>query len=155
MEDKVYELLNKLKIEYEVFNHEPLYTVAESEKVDIPLKGIGCKTLFLKDRDMNFYLYVLEGKKRANLKEISNNIGCTRFTFGNEEELYNQVKVHPGSVSPLGIINNEGHIILLIDNQLIGNFIVVHPNKNTSSISIDVKDLIEVANYCGNKYLIV
>ena len=47
MEDKVYELLNKLKIEYEVFNHEPLYTVAESEKVDIPLKGIGCKTLFL------------------------------------------------------------------------------------------------------------
>ena len=142
MEEKVYDILDKLKIKYESVTHVPLHHVEDSKKVDIHLRGIGCKTLFLKDKSNKFYLYVLRGEKRADLKNVAEKIESTRLSFGKEDELYNATKLVPGSVSPFGIINNNGEIIVLIDDELQSNNIIVHPNINTLSISITC-DLIE------------
>ena len=139
MEDKVFNLLDNLNIKYDKTEHQPLYHVSESEKVDKGLDGIGCKTLFLKDKEETFYLYVLRGTKRADLKYIAQKINCTRLSFGKEEELYEKIGVRPGSVSPLGIVNK----------------IIVHPNVNTISLSLQYDDLIKVIESCNNKYYIV
>ena len=145
MEEKVFNLLDNLNIKYDKTEHQPLYHVSESEKVEKGLDGIGCKTLFLKDKEDIFYLYVL----------IAQKINCTRLSFGKEEELYEKIGVRPGSVSPFGIVNNDGKVKVLIDNELLGNKIIVHPNVNTISLSLQYDDLIKVIESCNNKYYIV
>ena len=155
MEEKVLEVLEELNIDYKMVEHEALFTVAQSSKVDKNLEGIGCKTLFLKDKELNYYLYVIRGLKRADLKAIALNIKSSRLSFGNEEELYEKIGVRPGSVSPFGIINDVGLVKVLIDNELVDNKIIIHPNVNTLSVSIDCKDLIKVINYKKNNYYIV
>lgn len=155
MEDKVYEIFDKLNINYSKVEHQPLYKVEESRKIDINLNGIGCKTLFLKDKQDNYYLYVLNGEKRADLKNIAEEINSSRLSFGKEQELYSKTGLIPGSVSPFGILNNSGDIIVLIDNELVNNYIIVHPNINTVSISIYYTDLIKVIDVCKNNYIVV
>lgn len=155
MEEKVFNLLDNLNIKYDKTEHKPLYHVSESENVEKGLDGIGCKTLFLKDKEDIFYLYVLRGTKRADLKYIAQKINCTRLSFGKEEELYEKIRVRPGSVSPFGIVNNDGKVKVLIDNELLGNKIIVHPNVNTISLSLQYDDLIKVIESCNNKYYIV
>ena len=40
MENKVYELLDKLKIEYSKVEHPPVFTVKDSEKYNIKLNSL-------------------------------------------------------------------------------------------------------------------
>lgn len=155
MEKEVFEILEKLEIKYDKAEHEAVYHVAESQKIDKGLEGIGCKTLFLKDKENNYYLYLLRGTKRADLKDVAAKIPCTRLSFGKKEELYEKVKLHPGSVSPFGIINDNGKVGMIIDNELVENKIIVHPNINTISVSVKYEDLIKVIENYKNKYYIV
>lgn len=155
MGNKVFEILDKLDIKYDKAEHEAVYHVAESQKIDRQLEGIGCKTLFLKDKENNYYLYVIRGTKRADLKDVASKLQCTRLSFGKEEELYEKVGLRPGSVSPFGIINDNGEVGMIIDNELVENKIVVHPNVNTISLSIRYEDLIKVIENYNNKYYIV
>ena len=47
MEEKVYDLLKKLNIEYEVVQHQALFTCADNDKYGISFDGTICKNLFI------------------------------------------------------------------------------------------------------------
>ena len=52
MEDqkqRVYDALDKLKIKYEVVEHEPVHTMEDMDRLGLPEKGTLCKNLFLRD----------------------------------------------------------------------------------------------------------
>ena len=115
------------------------------------INGVGGKTLFLKDKN-NYYLYLLDDTKKADLKSIAKTLNIGRLSFGSEEELYNKLKLKRGSVTPLGIINDNGSVILIIDKDLKNKKILTHPNINSATISIEYEDLIKFINYCNNKY---
>ena len=154
--DKVIDFLSKLNIEYELREHEPVYTVEEAESIKDMITGIGCKNLFLKDKSESYFLYVINCNKRADLKMLQKEINCNRLKFASEEELYKYFKVKGGSVSPLGVINDdESRVTIILDSELRGNKLLVHPNINSATISISYDDLIKVINHCGNKILII
>ena len=46
-EQKVYDKLDELAIEYTVIEHEPVYTAAELDSIKDRTHGIHCKNLFL------------------------------------------------------------------------------------------------------------
>ena len=144
----IYEVLNKLNIEYQMVEHEEVFTAEQSKHIKNMIEGVGGKTLFLKDKN-NYYLY---DERQANLKFLSKSLNIGRLSFGNEDELYDKLKLKKGSVTPLGIINDNSSVILIIDKTLKGKKILTHPNINTATVSIRYDDLIKFIKYCNNTY---
>ena len=138
----IYEVLNKLNIEYQMVEHEEVFTAEQSKHIKNMIEGVGGKTLFLKDKN-NYYLYLLDDERQANLKFLSKSLNIGRLSFGNEDELYDKLKLKKGSVTPLGIINDNSSVILIIDKTLKGKKILTHPNINTATVSIRYDDLIK------------
>lgn len=150
----ILEVLKNLNITYEIQEHVPVYTVDDIKKIFWKLKGIGGKNLFLKDARGKFFLYILPQDKRADLKILANKINSKRLSFANEVELKTYLGLIPGSVTPLGVINDKESIVtLVLDKELKNKILLVHPNRNTATIAIRYEDLIKFINYCGNKYM--
>ena len=147
----IYEVLNKLNIEYQMVEHEEVFTAEQSKHIKNMIEGVGGKTLFLKDKN-NYYLYLLDDERQANLKFLSKSLNIGRLSFGNEDELYDKLKLKKGSVTPLGIINDNSSVILIIDKTFKGKKILTHPNINTATVSIRYDDLIKFIKYCNNTY---
>ena len=138
-------------IEYQMVEHEEVFTAEQSKHIKNMIEGVGGKTLFLKDKN-NYYLYLLDDERQANLKFLSKSLNIGRLSFGNEDELYDKLKLKKGSVTPLGIINDNSSVILIIDKTLKGKKILTHPNINTATVSIRYDDLIKFIKYCNNTY---
>ena len=62
-----------------------------------------------------------------------------------------------GAVTPLGIINDDEHLVnIVLDEDLKNEEILgVHPNVNTSTVFISYNDLIKFINSFGNEIFYV
>ena len=83
------------------------------------------------------FLVLLHEDKRADLKSISRQTGVRHLTFGSPEELQQLLGLTPGSVSPFGIIHDAANRVeILIDAELEGRQLLLHPNTNTKTVSM-------------------
>lgn len=147
----IYDLLDSKGIEYENYDHIPVYTVAEAETLDIPHKEKGLKNLFLKDKKHNYYLVSLNGGKSIDLKKLRAFLGCTPLHFANAQELLEITGLEPGHVTPFGILNSKGYPVKSVfDVKLAGDIIGIHPMSNDATIIVsfdDIRDLIEESGF--------
>jgi len=156
MDKEVFDILHENNIKYDIVQHQAVFTVEEALKLVPEIDGIGCKNLFLKDNNKVYYIYVLLENKRADFECLSHILGVEKIKFASEKELYDKTKLMRGSVTPLGIINNEAKdIIVLLDKELMKKKVLMHPNINTKTISISFDDLIKVIDSVKGKYRIV
>lgn len=82
--------------------------------------------------------------KQINLKSLSEELGVTRFHFATPETLEEILGVIPGSVTPLAIVNDSKNLVtVVLDKELQGKKLLVHPNRNTATIAIQYEDLIK------------
>jgi Ala-tRNA(Pro) deacylase len=157
-EQRVYDILQDLKIEYKIYKHKPVVTIEDINNLGIDMEGQECKNLFLKNSKADsHYLVVLEDTKRADLRHLARAIGSTRLSFASEESLEKQLQLTPGAVTPFGLINDDKkEIVVLLDKDLIGqdklNF---HPNVNTATITVSYEGLSRFLEWRGNKVLFV
>lgn len=150
----ILDVLDKLNIKYNMQEHKAVYTVEEMQEIFLDMEGIGCKNLFLKDAKKNLFLYTLPEDKRADLKTLPEKINSKRLSFANENDLQTYLELIPGAVTPLGIINDkEQKVTVVLDKELKNNKVLIHPNRNTATISIKYDDLIKFIKYCGNYFL--
>lgn len=151
---EILEVLEDLNIEYKMQEHKPAYTVDDLKDVFFDMEGIGCKNLFLKDAKKNLFLYTLPEDKRADLKILPEKINSKRLSFANENDLQTYLDLIPGAVTPLGIINDKDKkVTVVLDKELRNKNVLIHPNRNTATISIKYDDLIKFIKYCGNNFL--
>lgn len=152
----IYALLSSLQIEYQSAEHSPVYTVADAQALHTQLPGTGCKNLLLVDKKSQaVYLLLLEEQKKADLKAVARLVGAAHLRFATEEELMEILSLTPGSVSPLGLVNDPSHrVTVLIDSALRGQRILCHPNINTRTLSIAYDDLIRFFRHLGHEYLL-
>lgn len=155
--EKVLNTLKKLGIHYELVFHQPVYTVDDTDNLDMEiLKGAKiCKNLFLRDqKGKRHFLIVVPEEKRVPLSEIPEKIGSTRLSFASEERLMKYLKLTPGSVTPLAVINDEeNEVEVFLDEDLKKEKLLgVHPCENTSTVIITLKDLEKYIESCNNKY---
>lgn len=135
------EKLKTLKIKYDMVEHPAVYTVEEAKQKVPNIKGIGCKNLFLKTKKKEYFLYTLPD----DLKKLSEKLSVTRFHFASRENLEDILNITPGSVTPLAIINDiENKVTVVLDKELKNKKILIHPNRNTATISIFYEDLIKL-----------
>ncbi len=145
-EIRAYAFLDRLGITYDRTDHpdQPATTMEICADVDAVLHVHICKNLFLCNRQQtNFYLLVMPGDKPFKTKELSKQMGVSRLSFANEEYMERFLDIHPGSVSVLGLMNDQEHRVqLVIDEDVLKEpFFGCHPCENTSSIRFATRDL--------------
>lgn len=142
----VYDLLDSLDIVYERVDHEAAFTMEACIAIDEVLSpAVICKNLFLCNRQKtSFYLLMIREDKVFKTKDITKQIGSARLSFAPEEFMREYLKITPGSVSVMGLMNDtENQVQLLIDRDVLqAEYIGCHPCINTSSIRFPVQDLV-------------
>lgn len=143
------ELLKKLEelgIQYELVEHEPVYTIEDMNNLDQEIfKGAEiCKNLFLRDqKGKRHLLVVLCSEKQANLTAIQEQAFSSRLSFASPERLEKYLGLEAGHVSPMGLINDKTDSVeVLFDKDLKDKkLLAVHPNTNKASILITPEEL--------------
>ena len=146
LEDRCYDLLDRLGIRYFRVDHEHADTIEMCEEVEKLLGCRICKNLFLTNRQQtDFYLLIMPGEKPFKTKLLSKQIGSARLSFASPEHMEELLGVTPGSVSVLGLMNDaENKVRLLVDRDLLReeNF-GCHPCRNTSSLRFTSVELFQ------------
>ena len=135
-EKRTYEFLDNLGVPYEKYEHEAIMTIEAAEELD---KKMGLEIC----------------KKKFNTGKVSKQINVPRMTFAGDDYMLEYLDIRPGSVSPLGLMNDKGNNVnLLIDEDVLNmEKIAVHPCVNTATLVINTKDLIEkILPACGHSY---
>ena len=152
----IYDVLDKLSISYEEITHDAVETVKEAKEIENMIDGVPVKNLFLTDNENSYYLIMLEAHKRADLKKITRLVNKKHLSFASVNDLKDILKLDPGSVTPLGIINDrDNKVKIVIDKDLAGMKILVHPNVNIKTISINFDDLIMFIKYENHDYILM
>ena len=145
-EERCYDLLDRLGVEYYRVDHEHADTIEACEEVEELLGCKICKNLFLTNRQQtDFYLLIMPGEKPFKTKLLSRQIGSARLSFAGPEHMERYLDITPGSVSVLGLMNDkEKKVRLLVDRDLLQeeNF-GCHPCINTSSLRFRTADLFD------------
>lgn len=146
-ESRVYDLLERLHVEYWRVDHEALATMEACQEVDKLLEVNMCKNLFLCNaQKSNFYLLLMPGEKKFKTKDLSKQINSARLSFATAEDMEKYLDITPGSVSVMGLMNDHNKLVQLIIDQelLMDEYLACHPCINTSSIKFLLKDLLNI-----------
>ena len=117
---RVYDALDKLKIKYEVVEHEPVHTMEDMDRLGLPEKGTLCKNLFLRDsKGKRHFLVTCEESKKVDLKSLGRQLGGGNLSFASEDRLEKYLGLKQGSVSPFGLMYDTDHAVeFFIDKDL-------------------------------------
>lgn len=143
-EIRTYDFLDKLNIPYQRVDHDEATTMEVCAEIDKALQATICKNLFLCNRQKtDFYLLMMPGDKTFKTKELSHQIGSARLSFASPADMEKYLDITPGSVSIMGLINDDANAVqLLVDEDVLkGEYVGCHPCINTSSIRIKTDDL--------------
>ncbi|MCI5795323.1 MAG: prolyl-tRNA synthetase associated domain-containing protein [Ruminococcus sp.] len=145
-ENAVYDMLDKLKIEYMRIDHEAAFTMEACAEIDKALyPAVVCKNLLLCNSNKTaFYLLMMQGDKRFNTKTVSSQIGSSRLSFAPKEYMESFLNISPGSLSVMGLMNDaDNRVDLLIDEDVLKyEFLGCHPCVNTSSLKLRTTDVL-------------
>jgi Ala-tRNA(Pro) deacylase len=154
-EKKVYEVLEKLHIHYEKYDHPAVFTCNEADIYTSGLKGVHTKNLFLRNKKGDsHYLVVMCEDKVLDVKGFGEIIAEKNISFASPERMMKYLKLTPGSVSLFGIINDTEHTVkVYIDEDIMKEeYINSHPNVNTSTLVIKVSDMMRFLEDSGNQH---
>ena len=147
-EQEIYKYLKDSNIWYEITEHKAVYNMKELSQINFPYKGVIGKNLFVRDdKKRNYYLITIKQDKKLDLKEFRKNNNTRPLSFASKKDLMNILNLTPGSVTPLGLLNDkEASITFFIDKDFLSesHIIGVHPNDNTKTVWLMVEDLLTI-----------
>lgn len=152
---ELYELLEKLSISFEYYEHPPVATIEDAR---IYWKGIDsgkCKNIFFRNhKGDRHYLVILEHLRQLNIRDLEKRLKQGKLSFASDHRLKKYLGLEPGSVSPFGLINDTDHHVHLFIDQMLNDFnrLLFHPNINTASLVVSKSDFLKILNHTGNTY---
>ena len=154
----LFAFLDSLDISHTTKEHEPVFTVAESQELRDQIPGGHTKNLFVKDKKDRYFLLTVEENALVDLKQVHTLIGASgRVSFGRPEKLMEYLGVIPGAVTALGAINDTGNnVTFVLDADLMRDDVInCHPLSNDATTSIASADLIRFMEATGHKPLVL
>lgn len=154
---QTYDYLEAHGVSYEATERAAVYSMAKLEAVELPYPDRGAKNLFVRDdKKCAYYLMTVKGDKRVNLKEFRRGYGTRPLLFASAGDLGSIRGLEPGSVTPLGLLNDEERKVTpFLDSDLADGIIGVHPNDNTATVWMQAADLVRVVEDHGNEVRVV
>ena len=150
--EEIYKLIKEKGYWHKITEHKAVFTMDEVNDIYVPYPEYDAKNLFVRDdKKKNYYLITVKGDKRVDLKEFRRQQGLRPLSFASAEDLMAIMKLTPGSVTPLGILNDEClRVHFYLDAEFEGNLIGVHPNENTATVWLMANELTELIRRHGN-----
>ena len=156
---EIYDYLDQRGIWHEITEHPAVYDMAEMAAADLPYPDSDAKNLFVRDdKRRGYYLITVRGDKRVDLKAFRRQQQTRPLTFASPEELGALLGLLPGSVSPLGLLNDgERRVQFCLDRTFLEppGLIGVHPNENTATVWLKTEDLIGLLQDHGTSVQLV
>lgn len=149
---EVYDFLNRMEIRFKLIEHKAVYNIDEMMELNLPDTDVIAKNLFVRDdKKRDYYLLVIRKEKKVNLKTLKEKICSRPLSFASENDLNYILGLSKGSVTPLGIINDdERKVKVILDTTFNESLIGIHPNENTATIWLNVIDLVRIIKQHGN-----
>ena len=136
----LFSFLSEHGVEYQRFDHPPVYTVEDVHRLTPDLPGAKTKNLFLKDQTGKRHLLVIvQDEKRVDLKTLAAGLDAKRVSFASAERLDKHLGIAPGAVSLLAVFNDRSaHAVeVFIDAALWAEpAFQFHPLVNTATLVV-------------------
>ena len=126
------------------FEHPPVMTVEESERLVPRLPGAKTKNLFLRDKKgARHFLVTVPHDSAVDLNALGVQLGTGRLGFASGERLMKHLGVTPGSVSLLALVNDTAQAVEFVIDRRLWNVDAVHahPLVNDATMVIPHAEL--------------
>ncbi len=156
--EALFNYLESLDIPSTTVTHRAVFTVDEGEDIKASIPGAHTKNLFVKDKKGRLFLITAKDYTPINLKKTHEVIGASgRLSFCNEAQLLEHLKVSPGSVTPLAIVNDTlNKVTMVLDSNLMEHDTInCHPLINTMTTTLSRPDLLRFLQATGHEPHIV
>ena len=140
----IYSLLDQLAIPYQRFDHPPVFTCEEANKLLPDLPAAKTKNLFLRDpKSERLFLVVSPEEHRVDLKTLAAMLGVKRLSFCSPERLNAVLGLTPGSVTLLAMVRDREKAVELVVDEAIwqAEQVQCHPLVNTATLIIRLNDV--------------
>jgi Ala-tRNA(Pro) deacylase len=137
--ENILEALNGAGVEYELFEHKPVYTCEAAAKA-VPLKPgeVGLKSMSLKAKN-KLILVILPGEKRVDYKKIQALEGTSEVSMAKPEEVLAATGCAVGCVTPFGHLQA---VKTYFDRKLLDyESVCFNPGRHDRTIKMRAKDL--------------
>ena len=152
--EKLFAYLAALGIATETVEHEPLFTVEQSQALRGTIPGAHTKNLFLRDKDGRHVLVVAKDDTKVDLKRVAKQLGLGRFSFGRPDQMRAVLGVEPGSVTALALMHEGSKALaaVVVDEALMAHSEVnCHPLDNRATTRLSTSDLLRFMRTCGHE----
>jgi Ala-tRNA(Pro) deacylase len=143
----VYALLQTLGMPFTHTAHAEAHTMEDLVQVEETLGAPFCKNLFLTNRQKTeFILLLIRGDKRFRTAEVSRRLGRSRLSFGEEDTLFELLGVHPGAITPMGLVFDTEHKVQLVMDRETKEqeYFCCHPCRNNGTLKMKTADVLNV-----------
>lgn len=154
-QQQVYERLNQLNIPFAYLEHPEAPTIEIARQYWKNLDSTHCKNLFFRNhKGDKHYLVIINCDKQLAIHDLEKILCQGKISFASEQRMVKYLGLHPGSVSPFGLINDtEHHVYTFLDETLLqSQKLSFHPNDNRASLTISLDDFKKYMNNTGNSY---
>jgi Ala-tRNA(Pro) deacylase len=143
-EEKIIGILEKNKIAYEIFEHEPVYTNPTMAEALGVTEADTVKSLVLLTKEKKMVVLVLPGDKKVDWKKAAAGIGTKKVSFAKPEEVLEKVGCEVGCVPPFGQLTD---LPVFMDPELTKkDFVYFNPGVHHKSFKIKAWDLKKLCN---------
>ncbi|MCP4108886.1 MAG: prolyl-tRNA synthetase associated domain-containing protein [Desulfobacteraceae bacterium] len=150
----IYKLFAENSIEYERYDHPPIFTVKDVKQLTLNLPGAKTKNLFIRDgKGKQHFLVVVGHDKAVDLKAMQSLLGVSRLSFASPDRLMKYLGITPGAVSLLAVVNDVNKDVgVVVDKDLWeSEKYQFHPLVNTSTLIISKGNLNRFLDITGHK----
>jgi Ala-tRNA(Pro) deacylase len=145
--------LDALGVAHKTYQHQPVFTVAESAAIKLQMPGGHTKNLFLKDKKGGLFLLCALAETKIDLNAAGKAMGAGRPSFAGPDLLMDALGVHPGSVTVFALINDPlNRVRLALDAALFEHDpINFHPLRNDATTAISPSGLLRFLSNTGRR----
>ena len=153
--DSLLKFLETKSVSFTLYQHARVFSKADLANMP-KTAGEVLKSLVLTNKHHDLFMFTLPLNKNADLKVLALNIGSSRLSFGEHQDL-KPLGVLPGMVSPLALLNDtEIRFNYFVPVELKQYAIVnCHPLDNAFSIDIALNDLEKLIRQSGHEVVYV
>ena len=144
LEEKIIGILKNGNIDYEIFDHEPVYTnPAMAEALNVS-EAETVKSLVLLTKEKDMVVLVLPGDKKVDWKKAAAGIGTKKVSFAKPEAVAEKVGCEVGCVPPFGQMTD---LPIFMDTDLTKkDYVYFNPGVHNKSFKIKAWDLKKVSS---------
>ena len=137
--EKIEKLLSQNKIEYQIFEHAPVYTSLQAAQIRNEDPSIGAKSIVAK-ADGQPVLVVVPGDKKIDIKKFKRIFTVKDLRLATADEVFKICGIEIGAIPPFGNVIN---LPIYLDKTLAAKpEIVFNAGLHTVSIKMKTADFV-------------